>query len=88
MNAFVAKEISEILHDHMLLNALQLLVVGIWVAECVGDNVFGNQNTLRVCDNGEFRIFPLLQMRSQDTNLTQNYETRSQQKFTKKLNKL
>ena len=24
---------------------------------------------LRVCGNGEFRIFPLLQMRSQDTNL-------------------
>ena len=43
---------------------------------------------LRVYANGEFRIFPLLQMRSQDTNLTQSYETRSQQKFTTKLNKL
>ena len=39
-------------------------------------NRFGNHNTnnlkvkghLRVCGNGEFRIFPLLQMRFQDTN--------------------
>ena len=36
---------------------------------------------LRVCGNGEFRIFPLLQKRSQDTNLRQNYETRFQQKL-------
>ena len=43
---------------------------------------------LRVCGNGEFRIFPLLQMRSQDTSLRQSYETRFQQKSKTKLNKL
>ena len=43
---------------------------------------------LRVCDNGKFGIFPLLQMRSQDTNLKRSYETRSQQRFKTKLNKL
>ena len=43
---------------------------------------------LRVCGNGEFRIFPLRQMRLQDTNLRRNYETRFQQKFIKNLNKL
>ena len=31
---------------------------------------------LSVCGNGEFEIFPLLQMRSQDTNLRRSYETR------------
>ena len=40
---------------------------------------------LRVCG---FRIFPLLQMRSQDTNLRRSYETRFQQKFKTKLTKL
>ena len=43
---------------------------------------------LRVCGNGEFQIFPLLQMRSQDTNLRRSYETMFQQKFKTKLNKL
>ena len=43
---------------------------------------------LRVCGNSKFRIFPLLQMRSQDTNLRRSYETRFQQKFKTKLNKL
>ena len=43
---------------------------------------------LRVCCNGEFRIFPLLQMRSQDTYLIRGYETRFHQKFKTKLNKL
>ena len=43
---------------------------------------------LRVCGNGKFRIFPLLQMRSQDTNLRRSYETRFEQKFKTKLNKL
>ena len=41
---------------------------------------------LRVCGNGEFQIFPLLQMRSQDTNLRRSYETRFQQKIKTKLN--
>ena len=31
---------------------------------------------LRVCGNGEFQIFPLLQICSQDTNFMQSYETR------------
>ena len=43
---------------------------------------------LRVCGNGKFRIFPLLQMGSQDTNLRRSYETRFQQKSKTKLNKL
>ena len=38
-NAFVAKKISEIPHYHILLNVLQLLIVGIVVAECVGDTL-------------------------------------------------
>ena len=43
---------------------------------------------LRVCGNEEFRIFPLLRMRSQDINLRRSYETRFEQKFKTKLNKL
>ena len=43
---------------------------------------------LRVCGNGEFWIFSLLQMRSQDINLRRSYETRFQQKSKTKLNKL
>ena len=46
------------------------------------------QGHLRVCGNGEIRIFPLLQKHSQDTNLRQSFETRFQQKFKTKLNKL
>ena len=41
---------------------------------------------LRVCCKGEFRLFLLLQMRSQDSNLRRSYETRF--KFKTKLNKL
>ena len=40
---------------------------------------------LRKCGNGEFRIFPLLQMCSQDTNLRRRYETRLQQIFKTKI---
>ena len=40
MNAFVAKKISEIFRYHILLNVLQLLIVGIVVAECVGDTLW------------------------------------------------
>ena len=43
---------------------------------------------LRVCGNGKFRIFPLLQMCSQDANLRRSYETRFQEKVKTKLNKL
>ena len=43
---------------------------------------------LRVCGNGESQIFPLLQMRSKDTHLRQSYETRFQQKFKAKLDKV
>ena len=39
---------------------------------------------LRVGGNGGFRIFPLFQMHSQNTNLKWSYETRFQQKFKKK----
>ena len=41
-----------------------------------------------VCGNGKFQIFPLLHMRSKDTNLRRSYETRFQQKLKTKLNKL
>ena len=43
---------------------------------------------IRVCGNREFQIFHLLQIRSQDINLRRSYETRLQQKFKTKLNKL
>ena len=43
---------------------------------------------LRVSGNEEFQIFPLFQIRSQDTNLKRNYETRFKQKFKRKLSKL
>ena len=43
---------------------------------------------LRICGNGEFRIFPFLQMRSQDKNLSQSYGTRFRQKFKTKFKKL
>ena len=46
------------------------------------------EGDLRVCGNEEFWIFSLLQMRSQETNLRRSYETRFQQKFKTKLNKL
>ena len=39
---------------------------------------------LRVCGNGESRIFPLLQMRLQDTNIRRSYETRFKQKLKTK----
>ena len=39
VNAFVAKEISEIPRYHILLNVFQLLVVSTVVAECVGDTL-------------------------------------------------
>ena len=42
----------------------------------------------RVCGNGKFRIFPVLQMRSKYTNWRWSYETRFLQKFKTKLNKL
>ena len=40
---------------------------------------------LRLCGNGEFQIFPFLQMGSQDTNLRKSYEKRFLQKFKTKL---
>ena len=50
--------------------------------------LFKVEEHLRVCGNGTFQIFPLLQMHSQNTNLWHSYETRFQQKFKTKLNKL
>ena len=46
------------------------------------------EGCLRVCGNEKLQIFPLLQMRSEDINLRRSYETRFQQKFKIKLNKL
>ena len=43
---------------------------------------------LRVRGNEEFRIFPLLQMHLQNTDLLPSYERRFQQKLKTKLNKL
>ena len=43
---------------------------------------------LRVCGNGKFQIFPLLEMLSQDANLRRSYKTSFQQKFKTNLNKL
>ena len=40
VNAFVVKKMSEIPSYHILLNVLQLLIVGIVVAECVGDTLW------------------------------------------------
>ena len=43
VNAFGAKEISEIHCYHILLNVLGFLIVGIVVAECIGDTlIFSN----------------------------------------------
>ena len=39
VNTFVAKEICEIPRYHILLNVLHFLIVGIVVAECVGDTL-------------------------------------------------
>ena len=50
--------------------------------------LFKVEDDLRVFDNGTFQIFPLLQMHSQNTTLWRSYETRFQQKFKTKLNKL
>ena len=44
MNAFRAKEISEIHRYDILLNVLWPLIVGIVVSECVGDSK--DQNTI------------------------------------------
>ena len=43
---------------------------------------------LRRCGKGAFKIFPLLQMRSNDTDLRRSYEKRFQMSFKLKLNKL
>ena len=40
VNAFGAKERSEIHRYHILLNAFRLLIVGIVVAECIGDTLW------------------------------------------------
>ena len=39
VNAFITKEIPEIPRYHIVLNVLQLLIVGIVVVECVGDTL-------------------------------------------------
>ena len=43
---------------------------------------------LRMCGKYDFKIFPLLQMRSNDTNLRRNYEKRFQISLKSKVNVL
>ena len=43
---------------------------------------------LRVCGNGKFRILPLLQMHSKNTNLKRSIETRFQEKLETEVNRL
>ena len=42
---------------------------------------------LRECANGEFKIFPFLQLNNKDTEFRRSYERYFQQKFQTKLNK-
>ena len=88
MNVFVVKEISETPRYH-----IHLLYFGCRTHyhQQIQQPQYQQlkvERHLRVYGNGEFLIFSLLQMRSQDTNLRQNYETRFQQKLATKLNKL
>ena len=43
---------------------------------------------IRSCGKGKFKIFPLLQMRTKDTNLRRAFETKFQNQFKTMLNKL
>ena len=43
---------------------------------------------LRNCSNGEFTIFPFLQMRSWEMDLRRSHEVMFQEKYRTKLNKL
>ena len=43
---------------------------------------------LKNCSNGEFTIFPFLQMRSWDKELRRSYKVMFQEKYRTKLNKL
>ena len=43
---------------------------------------------IRICGRRSFKIFPFLQMRSDDTNLSTAYETKFQREFKIKLNQL
>ena len=58
-----------------LRDRVRLYCQDIWQSQYQQLKVEGH---LRVCGKGEFQIFPLLQMRSQDTNLRRSYETRFQ----------
>ena len=43
---------------------------------------------IRVCEQGNFEIFPFLRMWSNDTNLKRVYETKFQGEYENKLNQL
>ena len=47
-----------------------------------------NEQHSRVCGNGKFWIFPLLQMHSKEPDSRRSYEMTFQQKLNTKLNKL
>ena len=42
----------------------------------------------RICGRGSFKIFPFLQMRSNDRNLRRTYETKFQREYRTKFNQL
>ena len=42
----------------------------------------------RICGRDSFKIFPFLQMQSNDTNLRRDYETNFQTQYKTKLNQL
>ena len=42
----------------------------------------------RICGGGSFKIFPFLQIRSNDTNIRRAYETKFQREYKSKLNQL
>ena len=43
---------------------------------------------MQICERGSFKIFPLLQMRSNDTNLRRDYETKFRRQYKTRLNQL
>ena len=43
---------------------------------------------VRICGRDSFKVFPFLQMRSNDSNLRRAYETKFQREYKTKLNQL
>ena len=46
------------------------------------------EEPIRICGKSSFKIFPFLQMRSNDTNLRRAYETNFKREYKTKLNQL